>query len=136
LSVGAVPLVRPLALPCLNCFFPQDRLRQNSQISWYFWRVGVKALGSMMGEQREFGAAEVTGFQVLFDQRSHHWRQLFRTKRKQGRRRRTRGRFSECELYLCARHFFQTVSPVQTDRIDTLFQHFSQLFLSFSANSI
>ena len=80
--------------------FGEDRLGQNTQVCGDFWGFSEPALGSVMSEERQFGAAEFTRVKMLFDERSDQRRELFGPERKQGPRRRTSGRFSECELLL------------------------------------
>ena len=53
-----------------------------------------------MGEERQLGATEFARVEMLPDERSYHRRELFGPEGKQGRRRGTSGRFSECELLL------------------------------------
>lgn len=51
-----------------------------------------------MSQERQFGATEFARLEVLFDEGDDHGRQPFRAEREQRRRRRTGGRFSECEM--------------------------------------
>jgi hypothetical protein len=117
--------------------FTQDGLGQDPEILRDFGGVGDAALGAVMSQQRQFRATKVTRYQVLLHQRPDHRRQLLRMKGKQGRRRRTGGRFSECELWLRALHFFPGVSPYKycdCNLDSSTFPTFSSVF--FSKHSI
>lgn len=60
----------------------EDGFRQDSEVNRDFgWFGGVWALDAVVGEKRQFGAAEITGFEVLPHQRSDHRRKLFGAKR-------------------------------------------------------
>jgi len=80
--------------------FAEDGFGQDSEIRGDFRGAGWAAFYSMMSEQGQFGAAKFTRFEVLPNERSEHRRESLRTEREQRRRRRTGGRFSECELSL------------------------------------
>jgi len=68
---------------------------------------------------------------MLPDKRNEHRRQPWIAEGEQGRRRRTCGRFSECELWLWALHFFPSVSPytyAESTTHSSTFLHFSWAF--------
>ena len=60
----------------------EDGFRQDSEVNRDFgWFGGEWALDAVVGEERQFGAAEITRFEVLPHQRSDHRRKLFAAKR-------------------------------------------------------
>ena len=80
---------------CAFLWLTKDRLGEDSQVQRNLRHRMSAAHGRVMGQEREFGAAKITKFQVLSDGAGKLSREIVAAKRKQGRRGGTSGGLPE-----------------------------------------